>query len=87
MNTIKSDFLSLSKNDFVKALVMAVLTPIVAYVGQILVAFSGTGSFSINWTTIGQLALTGFVAYLAKQFGTNSQGLLAAEPTSSEPLA
>lgn len=74
MNTFRSEILSLSHNDFTKALVVAVLTPVAGYVGQVLQAFALGGSFAIDWTQVYHLALAGFSGYLVKQFLSNSNG-------------
>ena len=81
MDTIKSAFLSISSNDVVKAVAVAILTPVAGYIIQVLQVFVGGGSFAINWSLVLHYALAGFVGYLAKQFLTNSQGqLLTGEP-------
>jgi hypothetical protein len=76
-----SKLFHLNVADWVKASVIAILTPVAGYVGQLLTAFSQGGSFAPDWTTVWHLALAGAVAYLTKQFLTNSQGV----PLTGEP--
>ena len=76
-----SKFLSINVQDIMKAVIVAILTPCAAYLGQVLTAFSTSGTFAIDWPTLGHYALAGFVGYLVKQFLTNSNGVpLAGEP-------
>ena len=69
MNKLYSEIFSLSKSDVVKAVVMAILTPAVGYVYDILV---NGGVFS--WHQLLQLAVAGGVGYIVKQYFTDSQG-------------
>ena len=74
---MNSPFLALHLNDFVKGFVIAVLIPVVTYVGQVITG----GGFTMDWGTIWHLALVGGIAYLSKNLVTNSQGsLLTTEP-------
>jgi hypothetical protein len=87
IQTFKSQLFSLSSNDFVKALVVAVLSPVAAYVIQVLQVFVAGGSLSFDWKYLGGVALSAAIGYLIKQFGTNSQGqLLTAEPNVAETV-
>jgi hypothetical protein len=65
-----STFNSLNVRDFAKGVMMAVLTPVVGYVYQILSA----GTFTFDWSYLGKLALSGFVGYLVKNYFTDSSG-------------
>ena len=70
--TKMSSFFSLNWKDIGKGIAMAVLTPIVGYILQVLTA----GNFAIDPQKILILAATGFCAYVLKQLGTDSQGNL-----------
>ena len=70
--TSMSNFFALNWKDIGKAVAMAVLTPVVGYVYQVLSA----GGFDVDWHKVLVLAATGAVAYLIKQLGTDSQGNL-----------
>lgn len=76
MNLIKSEFFKLSSNDFVKALFVAVATPVAAVVGQALDVFAQGGAFTIDYVSLGHIALAAAIGYLIKQLVTNSQGQL-----------
>ena len=69
MNKIFSEIFSLSKSDVVKAIVMAMLTPAVAYLSDIL---TNGGAFS--WVTALHYALAGGIAYIVKAYFSDSQG-------------
>lgn len=73
MNQIQSAFFSLSKNDFLKGLVVFVLAAVFTYLAQLfnVAGFSFTG---IDWGQIGQIALMAGISYLAKNLVTNSNG-------------
>jgi hypothetical protein len=65
-----SDLFSLNWNDAKKGLVMAVLTPVVGQVYQVLT----TGSFVFDWNKLLSLAIAGFVGYLTKNFFSTPNG-------------
>ena len=65
---MKSTFLSLNSKDFIKGLVVAVLSSVVA----ILYSTVQTGSLAFDWTTIGTVALTSALGYIMKNLFTNS---------------
>ena len=69
MNT--SNLFKLNFNDISKGLLMAVLVPIISISQQSLAA----GNFVFNYKTIVMQAVGGLLAYLVKNFMTNSQGL------------
>lgn len=74
---MKSAFLSLNTKDFLKGLVVSVLTSVLAIVYTSLQA----GSFTIDWKAVGTAALTAALAYITKNYLTNSQDeLLKKEP-------
>jgi hypothetical protein len=74
-----SKFFQLNMSDFVKGLIIAVLTVIVTSVGDII----ATGNFptAAQWKIIGLAALSAAIAYIIKNLLTNSQGqFLTVEP-------
>jgi hypothetical protein len=74
-----SNFLNLNTSDFVKGLIVAVLTVVVSGVGSII----STGSLptSTQWKVIGLAGVSAAVAYIIKNLFTNSQGqFLGKEP-------
>lgn len=74
---MKSTFLSLNSSDFVKGLVLSVLTTIVTIVYSSL----QSGSLSFDWKSILTAALSSALAYVIKNYLTNSQDqLLKKEP-------
>ena len=64
-----SNFLSLNWLDIAKGLLMAVLTPVIVIIQQSLEA----GVFTLDWKSIGLAAIGGGVAYLVKNFFTQSK--------------
>tara|TARA_R110000868_G_scaffold131960_1_gene342347 strand:+ start:589 stop:807 length:219 start_codon:yes stop_codon:yes gene_type:complete len=67
-----SKFLSLNSIDFVKGLVVSVFSAVITVIYTSL----QTGSLSFDWKSIGITALTTALAYLMKNFITNSEGKL-----------
>jgi hypothetical protein len=73
---MQSTFLNLNTNDFLKGLIMAVLSTVITVVYQTVEA----GSLVFDWKSIGTMALTTALAYIMKNLFTNSTGsLFAAE--------
>jgi len=73
-----SNFLSLSTKDFLKGLLVAVLSALIAGVLQLL----QTGPFVFDWATFQPIVLTAIsagLAYLSKNLFQNSQGELGPE--------
>jgi GTPase Era involved in 16S rRNA processing len=66
---MKSTFLSLNTTDFLKGLVIAVLTSVLTIVYTSL----QTGSLVFDWKTIATTALTSAIAYISKNLLTNSK--------------
>ena len=58
----------LNTRDFLRGLLVAVLTPVFVIVQQSI----QLGSLSFNWKAIGMAAVGGFLAYLTKNFFTDS---------------
>jgi len=67
---MQSTFLSLNSKDFLKGLVMAVLTAVISIVYTSVQA----GSLEFDWKTIGLTALSSALAYIMKNLFTNSSG-------------
>lgn len=68
---------SLNWVDAGKALVVAILSPIV----PIIMASLNAGSLNFPWKTIGVTALSAAVAYLVKNFLTPSQTVITPPPS------
>jgi hypothetical protein len=67
-----SKFFSLNSNDFIKGLVVAVLSAVIT----LLYSTIQTGTLTIDWKQIGIVALTSALAYITKNLVTNSDGTL-----------
>jgi hypothetical protein len=74
-NKIMSTFLNLNSSDFLKGLIMAVLSSVITVVYQTVEA----GSLTFDWKAIGTIALTSALAYIMKNLFTNSTGKLFAK--------
>jgi hypothetical protein len=73
---MNSTFLNLNTSDFLKGLIMAVLSTVITVVYQTVEA----GLLTFDWKAIGTMALTTALAYIMKNLFTNSTGkLFAAE--------
>ena len=70
-----STFLSLNSSDFLKGLLMAVLSSVITVVYQTV----EIGSLTFDWKAIGTMALTTALAYIMKNLFTNSTGKLFAK--------
>lgn len=66
---MKSKFLSLNTTDFVKGLVVAVLTSVLTIVYTSL----QSGSLTFDWKAIATTALTSAIGYITKNLLTNSK--------------
>lgn len=74
---MQSFFLKLGKSDFVKGLVVAAFG---AFIGAVNAAVQTGDPFSLaTLEAAGKLALAAALAYLAKQFITNSDGKIGPE--------
>lgn len=69
---MNSSFLKLKKADFWKGLVVAILTAAVTALSSAIA--SATDFASFNWQSVVLAASGGFVAYILKNFFTNSEG-------------
>jgi hypothetical protein len=67
-----SKFFSLNSSDFIKGLVVAVLSAVIT----LLYSTIQTGTLTIDWKQIGIVALTSALAYITKNLVTNSDGTL-----------
>jgi hypothetical protein len=73
---MQSTFLNLNTTDFIKGLIITVLSSIITVIYQTVEA----GSLVFDWKSIGTIALTSGLAYIMKNLFTNSTGkLFAAE--------
>lgn len=68
----QSTLFALNTSDFIKGLLMAVLSTVITIVYQTVEA----GSLVFDWKAIGTMALTSALAYIMKNLFTNSQGQL-----------
>lgn len=64
----QSTFLSLNTKDFIKGLLLAVLTTVITIVYNSL----QSGNLTFDWKSIGTTALTTALAYIMKNLLTNS---------------
>lgn len=67
---MNSPIFTLNTNDFLKGLIMAVLSTVITVVYQTVEA----GSLVFDWKAIGTMALTTALAYVVKNLFTNSTG-------------
>jgi hypothetical protein len=76
---MRSNFLNLNLRDFLKGLLLAVITAVVAFLYEKLLA--GVPLDLELLKAVGMTALASFLAYLLKNLFTNSQGeILTPEP-------
>lgn len=74
---MQSTFLTLDTKDFLKGLVLAVLTAVITIVYTSIEA----GNLAFDWKAIGMTALSSALAYIMKNLFTNSNGdLLKKDP-------
>lgn len=67
---------SLSQNDFLKGLIMAIGTPVISVVLSTVQA----GSWQFDWNLIGTTAVSALLVYLGKNF-FNGPSLVVADPS------
>ncbi len=72
---MNSTILTLNSSDFLKGLIMAVLSSVITVIYQTVEA----GSLVFDWKAIGTIALTSALAYIMKNLFTNSTGQLFAK--------
>lgn len=76
---MNSSFLALNTKDFLKGLIVAVLSAVVT----ILYSSLQAGDFVIDWKSIGMAALSAALAYVTKNFFTNSNNELLKKETTA----
>lgn len=69
---MNSSFLKLNLSDLQKALVLAVLTPVIGQIQQVV----ASGSLEFDWAYLGKLALSGLLGYLVKNYFSDASGKL-----------
>lgn len=69
---MNSTFLNLNAKDFIKGLVIAVITAVIT----ILYDTVQTGSLTFDWKLISSTAITSALAYIMKNLFTNSNGTI-----------
>lgn len=67
-----SKLFDLGKRDFINGFIIAILAPAVLIIQQSLDA----GIWTFNWKLIAMASISGAIAYLSKNFFTNSKGSL-----------
>lgn len=67
---MNSTFLNLNNKDFIKGLIVAVLSAVVTIIYNTVQA----GSLTFDWKAIGLTALSSAMAYIMKNLFTNSTG-------------
>lgn len=65
---MKSTFLRLTTNDFLKGLLMAVIVPVLLIIQQSV----AEGTLTFNWKQIAMAAIAGAAAYLLKNLFTDT---------------
>lgn len=65
---MKSVFLSLNTSDFVKGLLLTVITAVISIIYSVVQA----GSLTFDWKAIGTAALSAGIGYIIKNLLTNS---------------
>lgn len=81
-NVVVSPQFSLQARDFLKGLILAVVTSVLVVLQSTIEA----GSLSFNWQQIGMVALGSIVAYLAKNFFTPTKVVITYK-TNEEAVA
>lgn len=88
MNEIKTEFGKLVKSDWVKAFWMFLSSTVIATVGDAIMQAFINGNYSlaaIHWQEIGSGITIAVIAYIQKQWATNSKGqVLIKEPAKIE---
>lgn len=67
---ILSKFLSLNKRDYIKGLVVAVMSSVSAFIATSI----GSGGVEVNVKVVGWCALSSALGYIGKNLVTNSKG-------------
>jgi hypothetical protein len=80
---MKSDFLSLNARDLLKGLITAVIMAVITFLYEALGAGKPLDITLLK--SVGMIALGTGLAYLVKQFGTNSQGQMLTTEKNATP--
>lgn len=67
---ILSKFLSLNKRDYIKGLIVAIMSSVSAFIATSI----GAGGIEVNLKVIGWCALSSALGYIGKNLMTNSKG-------------
>lgn len=70
-----SEFLKLNNRDWLKGLVMVVISAVLTIALEVL----QNGSLNFDWNKIAVVGLTAGVAYILKNLGTNQDGKMLGE--------
>lgn len=76
---MQSTFLTLNSKDFIKGLMVAVLTTVISIVYTSLQA----GNLQLDWKVLGMTALSSALAYITKNLFTNSTGAILKKEVSA----
>lgn len=68
-----SDIFKLASNDFIKGAIVAVLAAVATWLAQALNA-PGFDFATFSWVEGGRIAIIAFLAYIGKNFATDSEG-------------
>ena len=71
-----SQLFTLQSNDFIKGLAVAVFAAVITWLAQV-VGAPGFDFTALSYTEIVRVAVVAALAYLAKNFSTDSQGKIA----------
>lgn len=79
---ITSKFATLQKRDFLKGLLIAILTPVVGLLYQVISNWLSTddAQFIINWKELARVAFYAFAAYIGKNFFEPTQTVIVVKP-------
>ncbi len=75
MKTTTFKQFTLNKKDWTKAILIAVLTPVIFIIQQSLDA----GNFNLNWKQMAIAAVSGFLAYIIKNFFAPTQTVVSGD--------
>jgi len=81
-----SGLFKLNSSDFLRGLIVAVLSATLTFIQQFFSAESGAIG-DINWKTVGGVAAASAIAYILKNLFTNSEGEVAGIKATAPPPA
>lgn len=64
----------LNQHDWLKTLIMALVSFLLSTLGTALQSAATTGNFTVNWSLVGYGVLLTVTTYLSKQVGTTADG-------------